>query len=372
VIVKMGRQISEINIKSYRGITDFKLNDLADINIIVGENNCGKTSLFEAIQILNRPYDFGNIVMISRQRDKFRILSSRFMPSQYSSFLNIFNKFKGELNFAMDCETYDGKIDLSLTGEIHEALMGEDQLAEMNRFRANNGTTPAINEEIMTFFGRLTVICNETFINESSVDVMLNKYSRIMRSSNSRELYSLSYMSPIDHAIMDRFNEITRTKNLREDVIRILQSSFDPDIQDLRTIEEDDGRIVRMVSHKRLGDMPLSTYGDGIKKVISLANAAASIKNGIMLVDEYETAIHPKAMDQVFMFLINICKERNIQLFLNTHSNEALEKMLQCNNVSSDFRVITMYKNADRTTARILDKEKAFYVKDELGLELRQ
>ena len=59
-----------------------------------------------------------------------------------------------------------------------------------------------------------------------------------------------------------------------------------------------------MVEHGLLGDMPLTTYGDGIKKVIALANAVASIKDGILLVDDYETAIHPKAMDQVFRFLL--------------------------------------------------------------------
>jgi AAA15 family ATPase/GTPase len=90
-----------------------------------------------------------------------------------------------------------------------------------------------------------------------------------------------------------------------------------------------------------------------------------------LLIDEYETAIHPKAMDLVFDFLIKVCKERNIQVFMTTHSYEALEKMLQCESNSDDIRVITMLKNADRTTARVLDRDKAFYVRDELGLELR-
>lgn len=53
-------------------------------------------------------------------------------------------------------------------------------------------------------------------------------------------------------------------------------------------------RPVEYLRHKRLGDMPLSTYGDGIKKVLVLSNAIAAATNGILLIDEIETAIHKR------------------------------------------------------------------------------
>jgi len=368
----MGQHVFRIDVTSYRGITNFTIDDLADINIIVGENNCGKTSLLEAIQILNKPYDFGNIVMVSRLRDKIRMLSPKYTQSQYSSFMNIFNKSKEELMISLHCKILNKDIDLSLEGEVNDSLISESQLAELQRVGSGGKFIPAVDEEVRTFFGRLIVRGKLLLPVSSSENVMLNKYSRIIRSNNSKALAPINYLSPIDHAVIDRFNEITRTKNLRENVIRILQSAFDTNIQDLRTVEDDDGRTLRMIEHRILGDMPLSTYGDGIKKVIALANAAASVKDGILLVDEYETAIHPKAMDQVFRFLINVCKERNIQLFMTTHSAEALDKMLQCADSSADMRVITMFKNNNNTTARVLDGNKALSVKNELGLELRQ
>jgi AAA15 family ATPase/GTPase len=367
----MGKHIWGLYVESYRGIVDFSVDDLSSINIIVGANNCGKTSLLEAIQILNRPSDFGNIVMVSRLRDRFRMMPVRFTQSQYSSFINIFNKLQEKLMISLCWKTTDKDLELTLVGEVVESLVNEDQLAELKRVVIGSRLTPAIDEEVVSFFGKQTIKIDDMLHWENTLDVMLNKYSRVMRSGNEKALFPMSYLSPIDHAVVDRFNEITRIKNLRDDVIKILQSVFDYDIQDLRTIEEDDGRTVRMVEHRLLGDMPLSTYGDGIKKVIALANAAASVKNGILLVDEYETAIHPNAMDQVFKFLVNVCRNRNIQLFLTTHSYEALDKMLQCKEASDNIKVITMYKNSDRTTARVLSGEKALYVKDELGLELR-
>jgi len=368
----MARHISEIGIQSYRGITNFAVNDLSDINIIVGENNCGKTSLLEAIQIINRPCDFENIVMVSRQRDRFSVVTARYTQSQYSSFLNIFNRFQKELNISLNCKTLGNNIKLSLVGEIYESLVGEDQLAQLKTIAVGAGSGPAIDEEVKAFFGRLDVDKCDMFVSGSSIDVMLNKYSRIMRSNSSKALCPINYISPIDHTVNDRFNEITRSKEMTRRVVELLQTSFDPEIQDLRTVEDEDGRSIRMIDHQNLGFMPLSTYGDGIKKAIALANAAASIRDGVLLIDEYETAIHPKAMDRVFEFMINVCMEKNIQLFLTTHSDEALERLLQSEGGSGNIRVITMFKNAGNTSARVLDGNKALLVRNELGLELRQ
>ena len=43
------KNINEINIKSFRGIRNLRLTDLAQVNIIAGNNNCGKTSVLEII-----------------------------------------------------------------------------------------------------------------------------------------------------------------------------------------------------------------------------------------------------------------------------------------------------------------------------------
>jgi len=367
----MGRHISEIGINSYRSIKNFHLDDLADINIFVGENNCGKTSLLEAIQILNRPDDIGNIIMVTRQRDSVRTTFAKYTQVYFSSFLNAFSKYQNDLSMSMYYKTNENKISFALNGEITEALMSEDQLTEINKNVNKYINIPAIDEKIKTFIGKLTVNYENMALADVSTDIKLNRFNSVMRLSKSDNIKPMSFLSPIEHIVNDRFNEIIKTKSQRDKVINILQTSFDINIQDLRLIEDDSNRIVRMVEHKIIGDMPLSTYGDGIKKVIALANAAATIKNGILLVDEYETAIHPQAMDLVFRFIKKTCMDRNIQLFITTHSDEALDKMLQDNDDLKNIRVITMYKNADKTTARVLDGEKALLVKNELGLELR-
>ena len=62
--------LDKLYIDSFRGIRDLNLENLRPINLIVGNNNCGKTSVLEAVQFL-RFYNSGliNVLQVARQRD---------------------------------------------------------------------------------------------------------------------------------------------------------------------------------------------------------------------------------------------------------------------------------------------------------------
>ncbi len=79
---------------------------------------------------------------------------------------------------------------------------------------------------------------------------------------------------------------------------------------------------------------------------MTILNALVSSENGIVLVDEFETALHTSAMENVFRFVISTCKKLNVQLFLTTHSIEAVDKILKCSDEEIDnIRIITLKKD---------------------------
>ena len=75
--------------------------------------------------------------------------------------------------------------------------------------------------------------------------------------------------------------------------------------------------------------MPLVSYGDGIKKVLSIANAIIEASGGILLIDEIDTSIHYRVYSDIFRFLIKAAKKFNVQLFITTHSDEAIKEILK-------------------------------------------
>lgn len=203
--------------------------------------------------------------------------------------------------------------------------------------------------------------------------VYFHKYVRNIGLNKTKPVIKMNFISTIDHITDSSFRYITKDQSITNEVVKIL-NIFDPDIINLKIVEEDYNRYVQTIEHRHLGTMPLSTYGDGIKKIIALANGVAGAKGGVLLIDEIETSIHKKAMKRVFSWLIEACRTFNVQLFLTTHSTEAVDEILLSDSEVTDnfrVRVITLVKKEEKTIARILTGEKARQARDDYDTELR-
>ena len=112
-------------------------------------------------------------------------------------------------------------------------------------------------------------------------------------------------------------------------------------------------------------------YGDGMKKANLLMSAVVAAKGGILLLDEFETAIHTSAMADVLYWIINTCKKLDVQLFMTTHSLEALKTVLNLSDkFEEEISLYTLYKK-EKTVARRLTAKEAIEASDILNLELR-
>lgn len=367
----MARHISRLHIETFRGINNLELNDLGDVNILVGANNCGKTSVLEAAMLLSRPDDFANVVSVARLREIFRI-GTRMNASFFDSFLYLFNRLHDELYISVYGDVNNQKVSSKVIGRLEKVLVDIDEVMKNSMIMKDRINEERISEseEIDSFIGEIQF--EKGGFNYKPIN--FSKYERFMRTDRTTSFLNMIFISTIDHIVKNTFREIIRNKELKNNVVEILQL-FDCNITDLRIIQDEDGRISQVIDNILLNYMPLSTYGDGIKKIISLANGIAEARNGVLLVDEIETSIHSSALKKVFSWLLNVCKEFNVQLFLTTHSLETVDSILSCNLSLIDedlVRVITLVKKENQTVARILTGEKALQVRDDYDMELRK
>jgi AAA15 family ATPase/GTPase len=84
-----------------------------------------------------------------------------------------------------------------------------------------------------------------------------------------------------------------------------------------------------------------------------------------------ETAIHTKALEKTFDWLVNACIDNDIQLLATTHSLEALDAVLEASRERADLVVYRLQQDKERTTATRFDKEMTRRLREELGMELR-
>ena len=364
--------LSKLAVEGFRGIHDLEIDHLSQVNLIVGDNNCGKTSLLEAIQFLRSSRSLANIYRIARQRENTFLVSTN---SIYDNIICMFPKCERGLEIKLSA-IYDGSmISFDLLGKESRELL---DLNELNKWvyqglakefaEVNNETETDVLEcqSIYMVNGQST---NETF--------RINRFSRITGTPiHQDERIKITYVSPFEHLKGSRINQIIKDDSYTKNCIGALQL-FDPDIEDMMIFKSDVGNwSVEYLKHKRLGNMPLSTYGDGIKKVLVLANAIVGAANGILLIDEIETAIHKKYYDDIFRFIVKACGAFNVQAFITTHSIEAIDGLLETQdyekqNESDAITVVTLKRQDQKTYARVLSGREVHENREAFGFEVR-
>jgi hypothetical protein len=78
----------------------------------------------------------------------------------------------------------------------------------------------------------------------------------------------------------------------------------------------------------RSGFLPLSSFGDGMRRAIALALAVPRARGGLLLVDEIETGLHYSMLGKMYAWLVDACVQNQVQLFVTTHSLEAVDALL--------------------------------------------
>ncbi|WP_281486966.1 AAA family ATPase [Lysinibacillus sphaericus] len=377
----MTNKLSQIEINSFRGIRNLKIDNLGKFNIITGNNNSGKTSFLEALMLLTQP-NLYNILKVARVREANKFMFRSRLDS-FSSFNYLFNRQNEKLNIGINGIYNNKDIKLIIEGEFKKELINENMIRDYIKFpnKKNMIIEEVIpfDEEIESFVGKhmFSLIKNDNSFEQVEKELYLNKYNtnRLLNTDSSNGFVTeYQYISSMDHIIKDNLNPIIKNLEYKKEVIDILKI-FDEDIEDLMILPEGENNYIHSVNSKINGLMPISSYGDGIKKILALAAGIVRAKNGILLVDEIETSIHKKAMPRIFHWLIEACNKFNVQLFLTTHSIEAVDEILNSNSKAIEnnwLRVVTLMKKNKSTYARLLTGNDALQLRDDFDLELRQ
>ena len=369
----MAIYLQDFQIDCFRGIRNLNIRGLNHINLIVGDNNCGKTSVLESLLLLRNPGDLANVLRIARQRETTFFYGRTPM---YDNFINLFPHDKQGSEIRISALFKHEPVEYFLHGEQKQILLDEIELSRQKLLfvnRQRNRDMPG-NTETTAFVGAMDYRIGNK---QHRKPVSLHEFSHISGMEiNKDNMIDMLYLSPIDHMRGNILNNIVRNDDYKAICLRVIQI-FDSDIIDLLILNnEQTNRPVEYIKHRVLGNMPISTYGDGIKKVLFLANAIAQTAGGVLLIDEVETAIHSKYYDDIFRFLVKTCMQFGVQVFITTHNLEAVDALLATQDygeqaVQDEISIITLKKSSERTYSRILPGRKVQENRESFDFEVR-
>ena len=337
--------IKSIEINQFRSIKKLSVSGFSNINLIVGDNNSGKTTLLEAIQLLFAKSQLGSIKPVIDQRTVLSPDKSSF----YVSFIKMFNaaESRDQLEFDISAESKRGILRLQISGN-EKVISGEEALQisslssrQKTQYKRESAFLP---ENAKIFTGSIAKQVGKKITEDGIRCTSLDSLASL--PDIRKEVH---YIPSFGHMRYDLLQNIVDDLDYKKLVIDILRQ-FDKDIADICYTKADDGSFLETIITKNGITMPFSVYGDGIKKILYILNRLYAASNSILLINEIETGLHKKYFDILFPVVFELAKKFNVQLFIATHSIEAIDAILRYGNYENSnekedpIKVITLKK----------------------------
>ena len=337
--------IKSIEINQFRGIQQLTISDFSNINLIVGDNNSGKTTFLEAIQLLFAKSQLSSIKNVINQRTVLNPNNNSF----YTSFIKMFNieENKGQLEFDIYAESNKGPLRFELRGN-EKSISGEDALSlstlsvrEKAQYKRPSAYIP---ETAKVFTGSIITQTGNKTVEKEIRCTSLDNGSPGPMTEN--QVHYIPSFGQLRYDLLQNIVDNPEYKKLAIDILR----QFDDSIADICYTKADDGTYLESIITKNGVNMPFSVYGDGIKKILYILNKLFDATDSILMIDEIETGLHKKYYDTLFPVVFALASKLNVQLFIATHSIEAIDAILRYGNYENTnskkdpIKVITLKK----------------------------
>ena len=339
--------IKSMEITQFRGIKQLTVSDFSKINLIVGDNNSGKTTFLEAIQLLFAKSQLSSVKKIIKQRTVLNLSDSSF----YTSFIKMFNAEQkaDQLNLDIYAVSNGGTLEFEMKG-CEKIISGEEalQLSRMSsrqktEYKKTSGFIP---ETARVFAGSMISQNGKKTVEK---DIRFTSLDNVNGGPVVKN--EVQYIPSFGHLRYDLLQNIVENPDYKKLAISILKQ-FDASIVDICYTKADDGSFLESVLTADGVNMPFSVYGDGIKKILYILNKLFAAPDSILLIDEIETGLHKRYYEELFPVVFELAKKLRVQLFIATHSMEVIDAILaygKYEDGSSDedpIRVITLKKVA--------------------------
>ena len=364
----MDNFISSIDIDAFRGIKHLSMRNLSTINVLVGSNNSGKTSVLEAIRFLSVSPDIGKLVKLAFIRAPIRGNAHAYGARAIEYFSTFYNKEidpesheQSHYNISIKTDISNHHLSYSSSGSIDTAYSSRGVAQKIFFF----STKMQLDEKKAQY---QDYVLNNSGDLIDPEDLITKKTLAVTNRDLFGSIYvhsGISFYYSCSQLLSDGIMNYDKAGLL--DAVR----SFDQSIRDISIVNDS------IYLHNNLsGTLPLFAYGTGLQKAFLLSLILYLHKGDIVLIDEIDNAINMAAFRNIFPWFIQKCNDFKIQAFVTTHSVEALDAILSTESTNSsndNIRIITLRKTQKThdTIAKIRTGQEALNDRKNFGMELR-
>ena len=332
-------QFSSVRIEKYRGIDDLELENTKRFNLIVGINNAGKTSILEAIYLLTRQNDERGLLDVVRWRDR-REPDPAWLVRQLPQQARISGTFD-------EVEENRTNLRISLSEDPGDAV--SDQTSFLSRLVIESDYGGRKQSSDVAFFSerprRTSFLGDRHWICRAVFDGPFNR-TELLAHCNKDSLES----------------------GTKERVVDFIREHIDPSIRNIE-LSDDAGRFLVTCDNGKARD--LSSFGDGMRRVFEIGLLCAGARGGVLLIDEFENAIHVSLLNKFTRMVRELAMQCNVQVFLSTHSKEMVDSSVIDEYQLDDVAGYVLRRKEDRVGIERFDGRKISELRKIVDFDLR-
>jgi AAA15 family ATPase/GTPase len=335
--------LNSLEIKNYRNLKHLQIQKLGRVNLIVGKNNTGKTSVLEAISI-------------HQQKGELEWIFQEILDKRNENLVNEDKKNYQDLMLQSLSYIFNNRITLNSSVEMGELFNERKTIIKIVKYiRPKMDFTDEQQppEELKGFLSMMERL-NTQWV-EVEANYRGSKTGIVIQNGEKQDLKTLDkdrdfieFMNASQNGENQfeglkfiRSRDIQRTDNvdlwakiaLTEDenqvieVLKILEENIDR-LTFVRVENSDEQTpIVKLKGIQQT--WPLSSMGDGINRLLTFILNLINCKDGYLLIDEFENGLHHSVQGKLWEVIFYLSEKLNIQVFATTHSSDSVRSFAQ-------------------------------------------
>lgn len=328
--------LTYFKVENFKRFDSLELTDIGQFNLVVGDNNVGKTSVLEALL-----FDFNRKKCISNLHKTLFLKGLNISPKmvygpkgevvevQYpeENFLRyIFKKLDRVLAFNIKTEDERDKGSFI---NIGMSKLPKDDDREFHEESEVSFTGPSPDNRYIRF--NYSALYDYPYENHEGYDYggeqidkeieIAGLYEHLLHATNG-DFPLISTSLPGYGALPKAyFEQVDLSRKEKKQLIEDMRFLL-PEIEDfeVRKVGGEDQLLVGMKGIDEL--MPISIFGESVTRATHILLEISKYRGKRLMIDEIDTGIHYSRMKNFLKTIFQIADKNEVQLFMTTHSIE--------------------------------------------------
>jgi AAA15 family ATPase/GTPase len=374
--------LKSLKIKNFRCFEEFALPQLGRVNLLVGKNNSGKTSILEAVHLLSSPTSIRPLLDIMDYRGEYSLNVKDINNDSFEvSHLFCGHQMNDESHFAISAIQEENKeIEFEFRLVRIKSLKLEPREDETESDEYIQHFSSLIRQGLIAielswkdnnkFVRRISIPLNNVSTNEMIKQLQLSAH--VLSDSGKRRSQFVCLNSSDMNTVISDFNAIVLTP--QEEILYESLRIIEPGIERIAAITAQGSRkygseFIISINKQRV---PIGVMGYGIWRMLEITLAMVNIPGGTLLIDEIDTGLHFSVMIDLWKLICKTAEKLDIQVFATTHNSDcwkSLAEVANSDDIASDD--ITIHRIERGKKASVVFNEEEMAIAAERDIEVR-